>query len=70
MTLAGLEFSIITLAMPLIFGDASEIYSQPQVSITIAGGLILYFCGRKLQKRLIPREYNLTTEWGYSVIKK
>jgi hypothetical protein len=70
MTLTGLEMAILPVIMPLIIGNSDEIYSQPQFPFIVIGGVILYICGKKLQKSLTPKEYKLGTDWNYSVVKK
>ena len=70
MTLVGLEFAVLPVVMPLILGNAEETYSRPQFPYIVAGGVILYICGWRLQKSLVPKEYKLGTEWSYRVMEK
>lgn len=69
-TLIGLEMAVLPVVMPLIIGNADEIYKQAQFPFIVVGGVILYIYGKKLQKKLTPKEYNLVNDWSYRVLKK
>jgi len=68
--ISGVNTAVLTVIMPLILGNAGEIYSQPRFPITVASGVIIYFVGRKLLKSLTPKDYNLESEWNYRIEKK
>lgn len=70
MTLTGLVMAVSPVIMPLIIGNADEVYSKPQFPFMVIGGVVLYIYGRKLGKRLNLREYKLGTDWSYRVEKK
>lgn len=70
MTLTGLEMAVLPVIMPVILGNTEEVYSQPQFPFIVAGGVVLYICGRRLQKTLTPKEYKIGTDWSYRVVKK
>jgi hypothetical protein len=70
MTLTGLEMAVLPVIMPLILGNTDKVYSQPQFPFMVVGGVVLYFCGRRLQKTLTPKEYELGIDWSYRVVKK
>lgn len=70
MTLTGLDMAILPVIMPVIIGNTEEVYSQPQFPFIVVGGVVLYICGRRLQKKLTPREYKIGTDWSYRVVKK
>lgn len=70
MTLTGLEMAVLPVIMPLIIGNTDEVYSQPQFPFIVVGGVVLYICGKRLQKSLTPKEYKLGTDWNYRIVKK
>jgi len=70
MTIAGLNFAVLPVIMPLILGNTEEAYSQPQFPYLVVGGAILFVVGLKLQKTLNPKVYNIGTDWNYHIVKK
>jgi|GEM_PF-7085270 len=70
LTLTGLEMAVLPVIMPVILGNTEEVYSQPQFPFIVLGGVVLYICGRRLQKTLTPMEYRIGTDWSYRVLKK
>lgn len=67
--IVGAELVILPTIMPLILGNADEIYSQPSFPYEIGAGVILFFIGVKMLKSTKPKMYNLS-DWNYSVVKK
>lgn len=70
MTLTGLEMALLPVIMPVIIGNTDKVYSQTQFPFIVGAGVGLYIYGRSLQKKLIPIEYKIGTEWSYRVVKK
>lgn len=70
MTLTGLEMAVLPVIMPLIIGNSDKVYSEPQFPFIVVGGVILYVCGKSLQKKLHPKIYKIGTDWEYRVVKK
>jgi hypothetical protein len=70
MTLTGLEMAVLPVIMPLIIGNSDKVYSRPQFPFIVVGGVVLYICGKILQKALNPKEYKIGTDWDYRVVKK
>lgn len=68
--IVGFELIFLPTIMPLILGNADEIYSQPSFPYTVASGVVIFFVGRKILKSLKPKEYNLLTDYDYRVVKK
>jgi hypothetical protein len=70
LTLVGMEMVLLPVIMPVLIGNTEEVYSQTQFPFMIAGGVVMYYFGRRLHKSLILKDYYLGTEWDYEVVKK
>jgi hypothetical protein len=65
--LVGAEMILIPVLIPALDDEAS--YSEPEVPFMIASGIVLYVIGRRIEKKLIPKEYHLGQDWNWSVVK-